>query len=155
MLSNDVDIEGEGLSAAIVTTTSHGALQLADDGSFTYLPDTEFTGVDSFTYSAVDAGGLASSPATVTIDVLPDAFVRFRLETTNAAGEPIDTIAAGGEFLLKAYVEDVSSATPDGVFAAYIDVEYTSNASTNDRANGGGRRRLMRQTLREVASASI
>ena len=131
VLSNDVDIEGEGLTAAIVTTTSHGALQLADDGSFTYLPDTEFTGVDSFTYSAVDAGGLASSPATVTIDVLPDAFVRFRLETTNAAGEPIDTIAAGGEFLLKAYVEDVSSATPDGVFAAYMDVEYTSNASTN------------------------
>lgn len=131
VLANDVDVDGDGLTASLVTTTSNGVLSLADDGSFTYTPDLDFVGVDSFTYVAIDSGGLSSDPATVSIDVLGDVLVRFRLETTNANGVPISSIGPGGEFLLNAYVEDVSSAMPDGVFAAYMDVFYTNNAATD------------------------
>jgi hypothetical protein len=38
------------------------------DGSFTYTPDKDFTGTDSFSYT-VTAGGATSAPATVTLTV--------------------------------------------------------------------------------------
>jgi hypothetical protein len=41
---------------------------LNPDGSFTYTPDTGFSGKDSFTYQASDGSAL-SNVATVTIDV--------------------------------------------------------------------------------------
>ena len=46
----------------------HGTLSLTNDGSFTYTPDQDFTGIDSFTYIATD-GELTSNVATVTIRV--------------------------------------------------------------------------------------
>ncbi len=35
---------------SVPTSTSHGSLSLNSDGSFTYTPDTDFTGDDTFTY---------------------------------------------------------------------------------------------------------
>lgn len=66
VLANDTDVEGSTLTAAIVTTTSNGALTLNADGSFTYTPNAGFIGTDSFTYQASD-GAAASAAATVTI----------------------------------------------------------------------------------------
>lgn len=40
------------------------------DGSFSYLPDTGFTGDDSFQYTIVGGDGIESHPITVTLDVL-------------------------------------------------------------------------------------
>ena len=41
-------------------------MTLNADGSFSYLPDDDYTGTDSFTYTASD-GVATSAPATVTI----------------------------------------------------------------------------------------
>jgi hypothetical protein len=43
---------------------------LGDDGSFSYTPDPDFNGSDSFTYHASD-GNLDSDTATVNIEVRP------------------------------------------------------------------------------------
>ena len=43
-------------------------MALAADGSFTYTPNADFNGTDSFTYTASD-GTAASNVATVTITV--------------------------------------------------------------------------------------
>jgi hypothetical protein len=51
------------------TKTSHGALTLNADGSFSYMPDPKFQGTDSFTYTIQNSAG--SSTATVTIQVMP------------------------------------------------------------------------------------
>ena len=49
---------------------SNGELSLSADGGFTYTPDGDFSGTDSFTYVVSD--GLQTSPAvTVTVSVLP------------------------------------------------------------------------------------
>jgi len=40
------------------TDTAHGTLALNADGSFTYTPDTGFTGTDTFTYTTQDAVSL-------------------------------------------------------------------------------------------------
>jgi large repetitive protein len=70
-LANDLDLDGEALSATtIVDNVDHGALSAFADGSFNYTPDAGFTGTDSFQYRMQDASGNISAPVTVTIDVL-------------------------------------------------------------------------------------
>jgi VCBS repeat-containing protein len=68
VLANDTDPDTDPLNAVLETTTTHGSLNLASDGSFTYTPDTGFIGQDTFTYHAND-GALDSATATVTISV--------------------------------------------------------------------------------------
>jgi len=70
VLGNDTDVDGDSLSAVLVSGPSHGTLTLNPDGSFTYTPNLNFNGNDSFTYKATD-GSLFSNVATVTITVNP------------------------------------------------------------------------------------
>jgi VCBS repeat-containing protein len=68
VLGNDNDISGNSLSATLVSGTSNGVLILNPDGSFSYTPNPNFNGTDSFTYRA-DNGSATSNVATVTISV--------------------------------------------------------------------------------------
>jgi VCBS repeat-containing protein len=70
LLANDLDVDGEALTAELVPSTgpSNGSLQLAGDGSFVYTPNPGFFGDDTFQYDAVDGSG-ARARATVTIAV--------------------------------------------------------------------------------------
>ena len=68
LLSNDNDPNGDALTAVLDTTTSNGSLTFNGDGSFSYTPDADFCGQDSFTYHAHD-GALDSNIATATIDI--------------------------------------------------------------------------------------
>jgi VCBS repeat-containing protein len=70
ILANDFDVEGDAFTAVLVSTVSHGKLSLNDNGSFSYTPDPDFNGTDSFTYRASD-GSATSAVATVTITVTP------------------------------------------------------------------------------------
>ena len=70
VLTNDTDDDGAPLTAVLVTGTTDGTLTLNQDGSFTYAPDPDFNGADTFTYVAND-GTEDSNVATVTIDVAP------------------------------------------------------------------------------------
>lgn len=66
VLGND----SAGTTASLVSGTSHGSLNLAADGSFTYTPQANYNGADSFTYRAM-SGGVGSAPATVSLTVNP------------------------------------------------------------------------------------
>ncbi len=70
VLANDTDIDVEALTVVLDTTTSNGSLTLNADGSFSYTPNANFNGSDSFTYRAND-GSVDSNLATVTITVNP------------------------------------------------------------------------------------
>ena len=70
MLANDTDPEADALTANLVLSPTHDALTLNADGSFSYTPDSDFSGTDAFTYWASD-GNLGSPIATVTIEVTP------------------------------------------------------------------------------------
>lgn len=69
VLANDVDVDGDTLTAAIVTGPTHGTLTLNANGSFTYTPTANYSGSDSFTYSPVNDGVTTSAPITVTLTV--------------------------------------------------------------------------------------
>jgi VCBS repeat-containing protein len=68
--TNDVDAEGDTLTARIVTGPAHGTLTPGADGTFTYTPDAHYFGPDGFTYVAND-GEFDSNPATVNITITP------------------------------------------------------------------------------------
>ncbi len=70
VLANDSDVDDNPLTAVLVSGPSNGMLTLNSNGSFTYTPNTNFSGTDSFTYKAND-GNLDSNVATVTITVNP------------------------------------------------------------------------------------
>ena len=69
LLGNDRDDDQDPLTAALVSSVSHGSLTLNADGSFSYTPAAGYTGSDSFTYSASD-GQAASNTASVSITVI-------------------------------------------------------------------------------------
>ncbi len=68
-LANDGDIDGDLLSVTPDSGPSNGALTLNGDGSFTYTPNANFSGMDSFSYAANDGMG-AFDTATVAITVI-------------------------------------------------------------------------------------
>jgi VCBS repeat-containing protein len=70
VLANDTDIEGDSLTATLVTGPSNGTVTLNADGSFEYIPNANFHGTDTFTYTAADASA-NSAEATVTITINP------------------------------------------------------------------------------------
>jgi hypothetical protein len=72
VLGNDSDVDGNTLTAILVSGVANGSLTLNANGSFTYTPNAGFSGNDSFTYKAND-GSADSAPATVTITVKPSA----------------------------------------------------------------------------------
>src|SRR5207247_477977 len=60
VLTNDIDPDGDLLTAILVTSPTHAAaFNLSTNGSFTYTPVSNYVGSDSFSYRAND--GQASS----------------------------------------------------------------------------------------------
>lgn len=73
VLANDVNPDDATvpLKAVLDKTTEHGELTFEEDGSFTYMPEADFSGEDSFTYFAItdDDDETESNVATVVIQV--------------------------------------------------------------------------------------
>jgi len=68
VLGNDTNIAQTGMTSTLVRSTSSGALNLSSNGSFTYTPNPNFVGFDSFQYKA-ESGGSQSNIASVVIAV--------------------------------------------------------------------------------------
>ena len=68
VLANDVDGDGDAITAQLVDAPAHGTVTLNADGSFSYEPSLGYFGADSFTYQASD-GTLTSAVTTVTLAV--------------------------------------------------------------------------------------
>ena len=56
------------MTAELVSSTSNGNLMLYYDGGFEYTPNSDFLGIDSFSYKAIDGDG-PSNVVNVTIQV--------------------------------------------------------------------------------------
>lgn len=71
VLGNDTDVDGNSLTAVLVSGPAHGTLTLYSNGAFTYTPAANYNGPDSFTYKAND-GAANSNLATVSITAVND-----------------------------------------------------------------------------------
>ena len=70
LLANDSDPEGGALTAVKVANPTRGTVTVNANGSFTYTPNANYNGPDSFTYRVSD--GSANS-ATVTVSITVNA----------------------------------------------------------------------------------
>jgi VCBS repeat-containing protein len=70
LLANDTDAENDPLQAFTHNEPAHGSLALNLDGSFTYTPNANYFGTDSFEYF-VDDGTDNSNVAIVTLTIAP------------------------------------------------------------------------------------
>jgi len=72
----DSDPDGDALlvNTAPVTDPEHGTVVLEDDGTFTYTPDENFYGEDSFVYEVFDGnGGTDTAAVSITVEPVNDA----------------------------------------------------------------------------------
>ncbi|UCD99351.1 MAG: tandem-95 repeat protein [Chloroflexota bacterium] len=86
--SNDIDVDGNlvATSAAPISVPANGSLAINSDGSFTYLPNENFNGYDSFTYQICDTENECST-AQVTIYVTPVNDLPVALDDATIATE--------------------------------------------------------------------
>jgi CshA-type fibril repeat protein len=71
---NDSDPDGDSLSFAQTSNPSNGSVVFNNDGSFTYTPNADFHGTDTFDYEITDADGSKSTATvTITVDAVNDA----------------------------------------------------------------------------------
>ena len=117
------DPEGKPLTYNLVKEPKRGSVELHEDGTFTYTPDKNKVGKDSFTYTVTDSGGNTSEEAKISIEIRkptdkatyadmdgdPDAFYAMWLKEAglftgatvggNLCFEPEKTVSRG-EFLV-------------------------------------------------------
>ena len=117
VLANDEDPNGDAMTAILTSDVGHGTLTLDPDGTFTYLPEKDFYGIDSFTYRASD-GTSESDPQTVliTVHAVNDAPISQDDQYKVPAGQSLDIPAVDGVLANDEDVEDslLSAVLIDG-----------------------------------------
>ena len=117
---NASDTIGGTLTASLVSNPLDGTVVLNKDGSFTYTPNANFVGVDSFTYMAKN--GTSTSDATVTIDTQ-----RPQLNLNSPSNI---TYTQGGNAVLLDHNPTVTGT--DLNFAGGLLNVYVENSTAND-----------------------
>jgi large repetitive protein len=139
VLANDSDVDSPVLTATPVMTPSHGILALNSGGSFTYTPNPNYFGSDSFTYQAND-GSLNSNIATVSITVNPvnDAPIAdANAATTAEDSSPILVDVLANDVDIDGDTLTITSVTDPANGIASTDGTTVSYAYTISDGNGG------------------
>lgn len=141
VLANDSDPDADNLTPTVTSGPSNGSVSMDADGSFTYNPDTNYSGSDQFTYEASD--GNCSAEADVTIDVKPEA--KCTLDAGNIGGVvkydgsgsvgninkyDWEITKPDGSITTDSGVAGSISATATGTYEAFLEV--TDNDSLQD-----------------------
>ena len=133
VLENDIDIDGDDLTANLITDVTSGTLDLNLNGSFNYSPNENFTGTDSFTYKAND-GFVDSNEATVTITISTASTMHVRSIALSVKTKGPWSRAFAKVRILDENGEPVSGAEVRGTFSGLeIGQESEPTSSTTNR----------------------
>ena len=113
------DPDGDNLSYSIVTEPSHGSVTLSGN-QFTYTPNTDFTGTDTFTFRAHDGNGYSVTNATITLNIS---------DTPQANEAPV---ALNAEFNIKmnnSFDQSLQATDSDGDSLSYSIVSGPSHGN--------------------------
>jgi VCBS repeat-containing protein len=117
-----VDVEGDPLTFSLGSGPSNGSVVFDAAGSYTYTPNANFCGTDSFTYSISDGTASDSATVTITVTCVNDAPVA----NDNNHTTPEDTAVSG-----VATASDV-----DGDTLTYALGSVPSNGTVTFNSNG-------------------
>jgi VCBS repeat-containing protein len=161
VLSNDIDVDNVTLTATLNTNVMSGTLMLNADGSFDYMPDAGFCGMDSFTYDVTDgdlsdtatvditvasAGSAQAITVTVSVtnttDVLllwlddganSGGYAIYRSESPYVLGSLVDTVPAGSTSYIA--MTDIGNPATNYYYTVQaLNCDASSTASSNDVA---------------------
>ena len=90
------DVDGDIVAYQVTDPPRHGTLG-GDAPSLTYMPEVDYNGPDSFTFTVTDGDGTVSTPADVSITVTPvnDAPTALAQTVAVASGQAIDIVLEG------------------------------------------------------------
>jgi len=173
VLLNDSDADMDTLTAAFQGGIANGSILLNANGTFTYTPNANFNGTDSFVYSVSDGnGGVATATATIAVtgvnnapDAINDTFTTNEdtalvIQTADFTSNDIDPDA--GDTLVVDRINN-ANVVPGGTFNLTLGTlvanaggafTYTPNANANGvetftyRVSDSG-------NLRDTATATI
>ena len=129
------DADSDNLTYAIKDNAANGTVIVNADGSYSYTPDTDFNGEDSFTYTIDDGqGGMTTQTATITVAAVNDAPVA---EDSSISTDE-DTVAKGqlvatdidGDDLTFALDTDANNGT------VVVNADGSYSYTPNDNFNG-------------------
>jgi VCBS repeat-containing protein len=110
VLVGDSDPDGDNLTAINASNPAGGSVTLQSNGSFTYTPDPEFNGTDTFTYQVSDGRGNVSATATVTITVNP---VNDAPGFTAGPNIEVSSLATTLGFTAASWASGITAGPPD------------------------------------------
>ncbi|MGF1547930.1 MAG: choice-of-anchor C family protein, partial [Thiotrichales bacterium] len=140
VLGNDTDVDGDSLSVESFTQPSHGTVTKHPDGTFTYTPNADYNGADSFTYVVTDGKG-GTSTATVSLSVCPvnDAPVANNDAVVTDEDKPVtfnvlanDTDVDGDTLSVEGFTQPSYGTVtkhPDGTFTYTPAADYNGSDS--------------------------
>ncbi|MEE2933475.1 MAG: tandem-95 repeat protein, partial [Pseudomonadota bacterium] len=84
------DIDGDVLKYSLKQGPSNGVVTINPDGTYFYLPNSNFSGLDNFSYTVSDGrGGLDTASLSINVNAIADA---PEITTAPASGEIGDTV---------------------------------------------------------------
>ncbi|MGH2569590.1 MAG: Ig-like domain-containing protein, partial [bacterium] len=95
VLSNDFDADGDPLTVAVAGEPIGGVLTLNVDGSFTYVPNADFQGIDSFSYFLDDGEDASIATVNLTVHPFEDVPVATHDVYHVVLGSTVETAAPG------------------------------------------------------------
>nr|VFK51204.1 MAG: Prenyltransferase-like [Candidatus Kentron sp. TUN]VFK57469.1 MAG: Prenyltransferase-like [Candidatus Kentron sp. TUN] len=98
VLSNDIHVEGTGLTVVHVTQPTNGAASFTPASVF-YTPSADYNGTDNFTYTATDGNASVTATVTVTVSSINDAPVAMldSARVPDGGAITIDVLANDGD----------------------------------------------------------
>ncbi len=134
VLDNDSDANGDTLSVTLVSDVSNGGLTLNSDGTFSYTPDLNFDGNDTFTYEVTDGTDSVQASVTLTVnqsvEFLPvtqglvaqfEADQNVARDANNLISDWLDGSGNGNDLFASGDPTLVMNATPTGQSAVRFD----------------------------------
>lgn len=144
LLANHSDSDGGTLSIITtpLTNVTNGTLVLSADSTFTYTPNANFNGTDSFTYTLSDGqGGFDTAQVTLTVNPINDIPVALPDSYTTLKNTPFTVIASDFNSLLMNDSDqdadtltvnlDASTNTSSGTLSLHTDGEFTYTPNTD------------------------
>jgi cellulose biosynthesis protein BcsQ len=124
VLANDVDPDSDALKIIEVTQGEHGLVIINTNNTLNYIPNDNFSGSDSFTYTTGDSAGETSKAAVnVTVTAVNDAPV--------ITSKPVSTA-----MMTVQYVYDVNAVDPDSNDSLVYSLKRKPQGMTIDQATG-------------------
>ena len=133
VVDNDTDIDGDSISVSSYTQPANGSVSKNPDGTLKYIPNGNFNGTDTFTYTI---NGGSSATVTVNVNPIDDSPVAVDDLATTDEDNDIDIDVLDNDTDIDGgLLEVISVGTPSNGVAT-INLDGTINYSPNTNFNG-------------------